>query len=252
MRPISDLLPKELLPLGTRPVLDFVLEEASLGGIESVGLVVRDGKETIANYVNSTRPSAIWNGLEIVYIDQPEPMGLGDAILRAQDYLAGEPFALMLPDNVALAPEYRLADLLDLHEEKQAHVLGILQVDHSQSGMYGHCGLFDGEDLDERTIRLDRIHDKERRRIEVAPGQIVERTCGRSIGHTDFVRELAAMKPQVEGDFDEVPVVQKIVRERGAWGLRLPSPLFDVGNPRGYLAASSWLFHQGAESLPNG
>lgn len=245
MRPISDLLPKELVPLGSRPALDFVLEEAAAAGIDSVGLVVRQGKETIERFVDSARAGAPWESLDIEYVVQPQPNGLGDAILCAADYLAGEPFALMLPDNVALAPDYHLSDLLDLYEDRQAHVLGIMTLDHAYTDLYGDCGRFEGEAAGGRAIRIDRILDKRRGQLTIAPGESIQRSCGRSICHVDFVPELAGLRSSIAGDLDETPAVQAIVRRGAVWGLALPSPIFDVGNPRGYLAASHWLYEHG-------
>jgi len=247
MQPISDFLPKELVPLGSRPALDFVLEEAAAGGIETAAIIVREGKETIQRFVEQTAASSSWSQLEIEYVIQPEPNGLGDAILCAADFLAEEPFALMLPDNIALSPHYKLSDLLDLHESHQAHILGILSLDHTYSDLYGDCGRFEGKTEvaeGEAALRIDRLLDKRAGRIQIGAGESVERSCGRSICDVDFIPELQGLRKTTSGELDETPAVQKLVQRGRVYGLPLPSPIFDVGNPRGYLAAGHWLYER--------
>jgi UTP-glucose-1-phosphate uridylyltransferase len=93
---------------------------------------------------------------------------------------------------------------------------------------------------------MTRLHDKRPGRLEIAPGETVRRTCGRYVCHPSLFEYIERVRPAVSGEFDEVPVYQEIVRERGAYGYVLPPPVFDVGHPRGYLEASAHLLASGA------
>ncbi len=244
MSPFSLLLPKELVPLGSRPVLGFILEEAFLAGIRDVAIVLREGKETVRRYVDFLHESGELPGLSVSYIQQEEPTGLADALLGAQRFCAGEPFALLLPDNVLLSPDYRLDAMIRLYEEHGRDVFGVIEVGHRQADHFGNSGRFHGEESSPGLFEITRLRAKKAGPLMIAEGESIVRTCGRIVCHPRFFDVMAEVRPTVEGECSEVPAYRRIIAEHGALGCLLPAPLFDVGNPRGYLAASAWLYSQ--------
>jgi UTP--glucose-1-phosphate uridylyltransferase len=94
LAPLTRAVPKELLPLGARPVLDVVLEELRAAGIERIVLVGAPGKEALLGHAD-----------EVEHVLQPEPRGLGDAVLCAEHAVGGEPFVVALPDALYGGPE---------------------------------------------------------------------------------------------------------------------------------------------------
>jgi UTP--glucose-1-phosphate uridylyltransferase len=241
MRPFSDVVPKELVPLGSRPALHLVVEEALAAGIHEIVVVVAPGKELLERYLAAQVDLGAFAGARFEVVVQPEPLGLGDALLCSREQLAGEPFALLLPDNVALAPEYRLADMLSAHEATGKDVVGLLELGHRHSGLFGDSGRFEGERLASGLWRLDRLGDKRPGRLAIAPGEVVRRACGRYVCRSHLLDELERLRPRGGGELDEVGAYQRIVAAGGAVGWVVPPPLFDVGHPQGVLAASAWL-----------
>jgi UTP--glucose-1-phosphate uridylyltransferase len=241
MRPFSELVPKELVPLGSRPALHLVVEEALAAGLGEIVVVVAPGKELLRRYLEVQGEAGAFSRARFTFVVQPEPRGLGDALLCCREVTAGEPFALLLPDNVALSPEHRLADMVAAHRETGKDVLGVLELDHRQSGLFGRSGLFAGEELRPRLWRLDRLLGKEPGTLEIAPGELVRRTCGRFVCTPRLLEELARRRPTTPGELDEVPAYQRIVADGEAVGWALAPPLFDVGHPDGLLAACGWL-----------
>src|SRR5258708_38696284 len=96
LRPLTNAIPKEMLPVGRKPVLEYVVEELRAAGIESALLVISAGKEMIRTYFgNGSRC-----GLSMEYVMQKEMRGLGDAVLYGESWVGGEHFALALGDCV--------------------------------------------------------------------------------------------------------------------------------------------------------
>lgn len=103
MRPITYAVPKELLPLGSKPVIHWVLEELAGGGISDVVLVLSRDKTAVLDYLNHAADSSLPKNIRWVY--QPEPRGLGDAVRCARNALEDAPFAVALGDCIINSPK---------------------------------------------------------------------------------------------------------------------------------------------------
>jgi UTP-glucose-1-phosphate uridylyltransferase len=160
--------------------------------------------------------------------------------------LRDEPFALLLPDNLPLSPDYRLEAMLDLWARRRRAVLGVLSLDSRSSGLYGNSGRIEHREIAAGVLAIDRLHDKGPGRLEIPPGTRVLRACGRYVfGSEVFARLAEARGAAADGDRSEVPAVQLLAREGALLGALLPGPLFDVGHPAGLLAASAHLAREG-------
>jgi UTP--glucose-1-phosphate uridylyltransferase len=241
MRPVTLAVPKELLPVGSKPAIHRVVEEARSAGLDRIGIVIGPGKELIRHYLERAQEDGELSGVTFEYLFQEEPKGLAEAIAVSRSFIGGDAFALLLPDNVLLAPGYRLASLTELHERTGKDVVGVLALDDSESGRYGNSGLFTGTESQPGVWQIDRLHDKLPGRLEIAPGELVRRTCGRYVCRPHVLRWIDELRPGIEGEFDEVPVYQRIAVAGDLVGRELPLPLFDVGYPAGFLAANSYL-----------
>lgn len=239
MQPFTLVVPKELVPVGSRPAIHWVIEEAATAGIREVGIVVGPGKELIRSYIDRACADGLLPALEVAYLEQPEPRGLGDAMLRCRSFIGDDSFALLLPDNLPLAPSYRLGTLIDLHQERDRDVLGVLELGAESSGRYMRSGLFEGEEVDPGVFAIARILDKERSPLVIRPQETVRRTCGRSVWRPEILDLLAELQGRTTGELDEVQAAQIIAREEGLLGLVLDPPLFDVGHPEGLAAANA-------------
>lgn len=246
MRPFSSVVPKELAPLGSRPTLDWVLSEAAEGGLVEAAIVTRRGKgNLIERYIGAQQDEGHWPELRIRFLEQEVPNGLAEAVSLCRDFTAEEPFALLLPDNLPLSPTYSLARMLQVFEESGHHVLGVLDLDESSSGLYGNCGRIDWRRLSPDTLQVERIHDKKPGLLEIDPGERILRTCGRYVCAPEVFGVIDLLRPSISGEYDEVPVYQKLALEGRVKGALIPPPLFDVGHGAGLLEASAYLRDSG-------
>ncbi len=246
MRPFSLTTPKELVALGSVPAIEFTVLEARAAGIERVVLVIRPDKGQVADYLHLAQSRGRLGEGEIVTAVQEVPLGLADAIYSAREHLDGEPFALLLPDNVILSEDYGLSSLVEAWEEEGRDVVGVLRLDSTDDGRFGHCGLFEGVETRPGTFAIHRIYSKKKGVLRVSEGETLFRTCGRYICHPDVIERIERMREQDLGELDEVPIYQDIARERGVVGVLIPRPLFDVGVPRGVMEANAWLLTRSA------
>jgi UTP--glucose-1-phosphate uridylyltransferase len=113
MLPITKSIPKEMLPVGRKPMIQHVVEEAVVSGIKHICIIIREGKEIIRDYFCAPYPKErksdphvdelellVQEGCELTFVYQPRPLGLGDALLQARDFVGGDPFVLMVPDQL--------------------------------------------------------------------------------------------------------------------------------------------------------
>ena len=115
MLPFTKGVPKEMLPVGRKPMIQHVVEEASLSGLKRICIVIREGKELIRDYFCLRHPEAhkrdasieelerLVADLELSFIYQERPAGLGDAIFQARDFVGDDPFVMMIPDQLMLS-----------------------------------------------------------------------------------------------------------------------------------------------------
>ena len=241
MRPASAVVPKELFPLGSRPAIDFVIEEAARAGLTEIAVVLSPRKELVRTYLE-TRAGEQAFPVELHFVEQAEPTGLADAVALCRPFVGTEPFVLLLPDNLPLAPDYQLADLLAVYLESGQDVVGVIALTARDSGRYGDAGRIDFEPVGGRTLRALRAHGKRRGTLEIAAGETVYRSFGRHVCTPRFLTHLERTR-------GELAAVRRLIAESGLLGRVVPPPLFDVGNPRGYLAASAFLHENAARKL---
>lgn len=145
--PVTSIVPKELLPLGTKPLIQHAVEEAERAGFDEILVVISPDKRAIARYfqakprlaallarrgetaaVERLRETwALADRLRLVFVEQPRPLGLGDAVLRCAERLEGEPFAVLLPDDV-LPGAGHWRRLRALHERRRGACLCLRRV----------------------------------------------------------------------------------------------------------------------------
>lgn len=250
MRPASLAYPKELVALGATPALQRVIAEAEAAGIEEVALVVRPGKELLRRFLDRLRGEGRFPALSFTWIEQREATGLADALLLCRDFVEDEPWALLLPDNLPLASDYRLTDLTR-HAGEGREVYAVVELDHRRSGEYGDSGRVEVEPRPGGTLEILSLAGKRPGRLDIPRGETIHRACGRTVASPHLIPALAeSRRRRPGGELSEVPACRALVRERGALGVPIPEPIFDVGHPPGVLAASAWLHRRGGEPEP--
>jgi UTP--glucose-1-phosphate uridylyltransferase len=117
MHPITRFLPKPMIPIGTTPVLDYVIEEAWNAGIQEIGIIIGHKGDIIRDYYQ--RDS------RVTFIEQLSPKGLGDAILTAKEFIGTDDFAILFGDMIIQSTIPCLAQLIEVYQTKQSSVLAL-------------------------------------------------------------------------------------------------------------------------------
>lgn len=152
--PATKVVPKEMLPVVDKPLVQFIVEEIAQAGIEEVILITGKEKGSIEDHFDSStelelflekknKPelldlvTSLSKMVRIVSIRQPYPMGLGHAILCAKTLINDEPFAVLLPDDLIISRTPCIAQLLAVYEERQQPVIAIQRVPRDETSNYG-------------------------------------------------------------------------------------------------------------------
>ena len=114
MRPLTISIPKEMFPLGSLPIIEHTILELVSSGIKRICIVIRKSKEVIREYFN--RRKALYKKVELHFVYQEAPLGLGDAIRKGKDFIKGIPFVMAIPDQILLSERPATQQLLDAYK----------------------------------------------------------------------------------------------------------------------------------------
>ncbi|TMD96276.1 MAG: UTP--glucose-1-phosphate uridylyltransferase [Chloroflexi bacterium] len=234
--PATKALPEELLPVLDRPVLQWGVEEAVAAGLDTMVVVLSRGKELLAAHFDSapelertleSRGKLV--GLEAVrrsqrlarfaYVYQPEPLGLGHAVLQARPVVGDRAFACLLPDDLSWAERPILAQLVDAHREVGTPVLALMRVPRERISRYGSVAVAESRG------RLHRVTAMvEKPAPEDAPSELA-------------INALEHTRPGAGGEIQLTDGIAAVLESGPVWGLEFEGELLDVGTPEGWLQA---------------
>jgi len=243
--PATKSMPKEMLPIVDKPVLQFVLEEAAASGIEDVLIITGRGKQAIENHFDynpdleyflrnagkaelAERVRDIGETVRIHYIRQKEQLGLGDAIRLARHHVGQEPFAVLLGDTIIDPPEGQkpgLRQLLDAFEQVRASIVAVHRVPLEWVARYG---IVEGEPepFDPNLLRLRRLIEKPR--PEEAPSNLA--IAGRYVFMPEIFDMLECTPRGVGGEIQLTDAMNQLASEEPVFALAWQARRFDIGN----------------------
>jgi UTP--glucose-1-phosphate uridylyltransferase len=240
-------LPKEMLPIGGRPMIFHSIQEAALAGLEELYIVVNEHKPALRQYLESEdltkairfdqRGQGI-SLLSLTFIDQPLPLGSGEAIFRAREQIGEEPFALLMPDFVFFGDTSGLAQLIPLYERFDADIVGLLPLQGKEAAGFGNVGIVQAEEQEPGVMTISDISGKIVAPLILGSEERVLKAAPRWILGPHFFAYLE--RTQGEGEWDDTPAVQLLCTEREVFGQMLDGRGFDVGNPVGFEAAAAY------------
>jgi len=213
--PATKAMPKEMLPLVDKPLIQYGVEEAKLSGVQNIIIVTGRGKSAIEDHFDvsfelehllETRHKkdllatvrAVSDMIDIAYVRQKEALGLGHAVLRAHDLVAEEPFAVILSDDIIDAETPCLRQLLDVYEFYSAPVLALMEVPRENISAYG---VVDAEPVAHNggRDRLYRIRNLvEKPKAEDAPSNLA--IIGRYVLTPEIFHSLETIEPGSGGE----------------------------------------------------
>jgi len=246
--PATKAMPKELIPVLDRPVIQWAVEEAVAAGAGEIVLVLAEGRDELAEHL---RPSPDLERIliargkheeleavrragslaRITVTRQTEPRGLGDAVLCAAAAVGDQPFLCMLPDDLSIADPPVLEQLRDAHRELGTPVLALMRVPNDRISRYG-CA-----DVVETRGRLHRI----RGLVEKPPAGEAKSdlaVMGRYVLTPDIFAALRQTTPGALGEIQLTDGLSALLEKGDVWGVEFEGDLLDVGTPAGWLATS--------------
>ena len=246
--PLTKAVPKELMPLVDRAAMQYVVEEAAAAGIEEVIVVTARGKEAIADYFDKNadlegllsargdndrlaqvrRPSEL---AQMTYVRQAEQLGLGHAVSCAARAVGGEPFAVILPDDIIAAEPGALAQLLEVFDRYEASVIAVEEVDGPAIQSYG---VIDPEPVADGVYRVRGTVEKPA--LADAPSNLG--IVGRYVLTPQIFDALAEVKEGAIGELQLTDGLAILLGTQDIYALRFQGTRYDVGNPMGLLRAS--------------
>ena len=246
--PVTKSVPKELLPILDRPMLQYVVEEAVEGGVEEVIIVTAPGKEGIASYF---QPSAALErrlsesgdqGLlekvlhasrlaRVSFVIQEEALGLGHAVLMARESVGDEPFAIILPDDIVYHTPGVLAQMAEIHDRTKA---GVVAVEPMPWEMVHNYGVVDAAPAGEGLHQVRGLVEKPPR--ELAPSNLS--IVGRYILPPQIFDCLERTPPGARGEIQLTDGMLLLLESAELYAYEFRGIRYDGGQPLGLLRAS--------------
>ena len=248
MLPITKSMPKEMLPIVDRPVIHYVVEEAIKSGIDDILIITGKGKRAIEDYFDRSfeleyylrekgkieelrQIEEIGEMADIHYVRQKKPLGLGDAILHAEKHVNGEPFAVLLGDDIIISNKPAIRQLIEVAEKKDSPVVGVEHVPHELVGKYG---ILDGEKIENNLYRIKDLVEKPA--PEEAPSNIA--IIGRYVLTPDVFDALRETAPGKGGEIQLTDALRTLLNEKEMFARMIAGKRYDIGSKVGFIRAN--------------
>ena len=266
MLPLSKAVPKELLPLGNKPAIQYVVEEAIAAGLTNIVLVNHAQKTAIENYFDihseldtqlrgkgkaALADSLNWlpAGVTVTSVRQGKPLGLGHAVLQARAIVGDEPFAVLLPD-VILNPyntdytQQNLAYMLQQFAKQQHSQILVDPVKESDISKYGIAKLASTQMVakSEQNQSFAVMGFVEKPKAEDAPSNLA--VVGRYVFNNAIFDYLANTQPSVGGEIQLTDAIDALISTQGVDVVSMVGNSFDAGDMNSYLQAVGYFATQ--------
>ena len=243
--PVTKSMPKEMLPIIDKPIIQFAIEEAIAVGIEDIIIITGRGKRAIEDYFDSSpelenhlsqnkkyellkEVKDISSLVDIHYIRQKEPKGLGDAVLKAEKHVGDEPFAVLLGDDIIMGNTPCIKQLMDVYQKYDGSVIAVEEVKD-----VGKYGIIKGTEIDKSVYRIEDIIEKPS--LEEAPSNIG--TVGRYILTPEI---FPCIKETPLGKGNEIQLtdaIKKLIEKEDVYAYAFRGKRYDAGDKLGYVKA---------------
>jgi UTP--glucose-1-phosphate uridylyltransferase len=248
--PATKAQPKEMLVLVDKPVIQYGVEEAVASGVDNIVIVTGRGKNAIEDHfdVNVELESfleqrgkreqleeirKISQMIQLAYVRQGEPLGLGHAVLVTKNLVGDEPFAVILGDDVIDAEPPALKQMIDVFDRVQGPVLAVERVPMEQVSSYGVVAIDEKDDLGPGVHRIVDLVEKPPR--EEAPSNLA--IIGRYVLTPDIFPALEATASDRTGEIQLTNGLRRLLEQRPLYACEIRGVRHDTGNKLGFLKA---------------
>ncbi|MDT4943636.1 MAG: UTP--glucose-phosphate uridylyltransferase [Pseudonocardiales bacterium] len=249
--PLTKTVPKELAPIVSTPALEFVVAEASANGLSDILLVLSEEKAAIADYFKPNREleaaleakgdkvglAAVRRAGELAtihHVEQLQPRGLGDAVAHGEQFMAGEPFAVLLPDDLVDERDELLGPMLQVQAEHGGVVVGLIDVPRSDVRKYGCITPVEGADPTADVVAVADLVEKPA--PEEAPSTLA--VIGRYILPPEIFDALRQTEPGAGGEIQLTDAMRALARAGvPVHGVVFRGRRYDTGDRLEYVKA---------------
>ncbi|MFV4952820.1 UTP--glucose-1-phosphate uridylyltransferase GalU [Lactobacillus delbrueckii subsp. allosunkii] len=246
--PATKAMPKEMLPIVDKPTIQFIVEEAIASGIEDILIVTGRSKWSIEDHFDSNtelednltekhkdallklvRETTMSN---LYFTRQPHPNGLGDAVNRARSFIAGEPFVVMLGDDLMRDKTPLTKQLIDCYDETHASTIAVMKVPHEEVNKYGVIDPIGETAPDMYNVKAF----VEKPDVDKAPSDLA--IIGRYLLTPEIFDMLDKQKAGAGGEIQLTDAIDALNKTQRVFAHEFKGQRFDVGNKEGYMETS--------------
>jgi len=249
--PATKAMPKEMLPIVDKTTIQYIIEEAIASGITEILIVTGKGKRSIEDHFDRSITlelelenkhnqelldivKDVSEMVDIHYIRQKYPKGLGHAIYCARIFVGNEPFAVLLGDDIVHNEQDEqpcLKQMLDTYDKYQATILGVQEVAWQEVNKYG---IVEGAKIADRVYKVNGLVEKPT--MEEAPSNVA--ILGRYIINPAIFEILEHTKPGKGGEIQLTDALKELAQQEAMYAYNFKGKRYDVGNKQGYLEAT--------------
>jgi UTP--glucose-1-phosphate uridylyltransferase len=247
--PATKAMPKEMLTVVDKPLIQYAVEEAISAGITELIFVTGRSKRAIEDHfdkayeleneleqknkkellqiVQNIKPSHV----DCVYVRQSEALGLGHAILCAEKLVGDDPFAVILADDLLTGKEPVLNQMVKIFQHYRCSIIGVEKIEKEQSRSYG---VIDGKKWDDNIYKLSNIVEKP------APDQAPSNmgVVGRYVLTANIFQHIRNLKPGAGGEYQLTDAIQSLIQHEQVLAHEYEGIRYDCGSKLGYLKAT--------------
>ncbi|MDQ2736822.1 MAG: UTP--glucose-1-phosphate uridylyltransferase GalU [Pseudomonadota bacterium] len=260
--PATKSIPKEMLPVVDKPLMQYAVEEAYAAGIRQMIFVTGRHKRAIEDHFDTTfeledalekanRSELLAmvravkpDDMECVFVRQPKALGLGHAVLCARHLVGDRPFAVLLPDDLMIGKPPVLAQMVEQFETLRASIIAVQEVPAEHTRRYG---IVAGESVGERIVDVSKIVEKPA--PDVAPSRLG--VAGRYVLTARVFAEIANQSRGVGGEIQLTDGIAGLLKHEKVFAYRYQGKRYDCGSKEGFLQANVELALANAELGPD-
>lgn len=242
--PATKAMPKEMLPIVDKPTIQYIVDEAIASGIEDIIIVTGKDKRAIEDHFDSApllehtleekqkfellQEVKNSGDVDIHYIRQKAPLGLGHAVWTARKFIGDEPFAVLLGDDIVQAEKPCLKQMIEQYEATESSVIGVMEVPPSETHRYG---IIDPSEQAGRRYKVNKFVEKPKQ--GTAPSNMA--IIGRYIFTPEIFSYLSDLEVGAGGEIQLTDAIEKLNTIQSVYGYEIDGKRYDVGEKQGFV-----------------
>jgi UTP--glucose-1-phosphate uridylyltransferase len=243
--PATKAVPKEMIPVVDKPLIQYSVEEAVRSGISHIGVITSrnksamedhfDGSPELEAFLQAKNKLAALEDVnkaaglaQFGWIRQRQALGLGHAILMAEAYVGGETFAALLPDDIFVCQPDAIRQLLNAHEKYGTTIIILGRVDEEGTKKYG---IVRADQVEERIFKVHELVEKPGPEKAFSDLAIL----GRYVFTPDIFNEIKATPPDHRGEIQITDAINRLAQTKEVYGVLFDGERFDCGNKLGFI-----------------